>query len=73
LRERAQWIDQALRKLAPLEEKKERREKGSGEKARVSTTDPKSRHMKMACGGFQPAYNVEFVTTGESRVIGEST
>ena len=68
-RERADRIDQALSELAQLEEKKERREKGSSEKARTSTTDPEARPMKMACGGFRPAYNVEFATTGESRVI----
>jgi len=68
-RDRAERIDQALNELTHLEEKKERREKGSGEKARISTTDPEARSMKMACGGFRPAYNVEFATTGESRVI----
>ena len=29
---------------------------------RVSTTDPESRVMKMADGGFRPAYNVQFAT-----------
>jgi transposase len=30
---------------------------------RVSTTDPEARKMKMADGGFRPAYNVQFATT----------
>jgi len=37
--------------------------------ARVSTTDPDARVMKMADGGFRPAYNVEFATDVDSRVI----
>lgn len=37
--------------------------------ARVSTTDPEARVMKMADGGFRPAYNVEFATDVDSRVI----
>lgn len=37
--------------------------------ARVSTTDPDARVMKMADGGFRPAYNVEFATDIDSRAI----
>lgn len=37
---------------------------------RVSTTDPDARVMKMADGGFRPAYNLQFATTtDEARVI----
>ena len=36
---------------------------------RISTTDPKARVMKMADGGFRPAYNVQFATDTESRII----
>lgn len=36
---------------------------------RVSTTDPDARVMKMADGGFRPAYNVQFATDAESRII----
>lgn len=39
------------------------------EQARVSSTDPESRVMKMADGGFRPAYNVQASTDTESRVI----
>lgn len=36
---------------------------------RVSTTDPDARVMKMADGGFRPAYNLQFATTAdEARV-----
>jgi len=38
--------------------------------ARVSTTDPDARVMKMGDGGFRPAYNVQFATTVDrARVI----
>lgn len=36
---------------------------------RVSTTDPEARVMKMGDGGFRPAYNVQFATSTESRLI----
>ena len=36
---------------------------------RVSTTDPEARVMKMADGGFRPAYNFEFATDTAQRVI----
>jgi transposase len=36
---------------------------------RVSTTDPEARVMKMADGGFRPAYNLQFATDTTSRII----
>lgn len=36
---------------------------------RVSTTDPEARVMKMGDGGFRPAYNLQYATDTESRVI----
>lgn len=36
---------------------------------RVSTTDPEARVMKMGDGGFRPAYNVQYATDTDSRVI----
>ncbi len=36
---------------------------------RASTTDPEARKMKMADGGFRPAYNVRFATTTDGGVI----
>jgi transposase len=37
--------------------------------ARVSTTDPTARVMKMSDGGYRPAYNVQFATDHDSDVI----
>ncbi|MFI0478973.1 MAG: transposase [Candidatus Rhabdochlamydia sp.] len=39
------------------------------EKTRASTTDPDARVMKMAGGGFRPAYNVQFATTNKGKAI----
>lgn len=68
-RERAERIRRAIAELPEVEAKLESRKKGSGESARTSTTDPEARRMKMADGGFRPAYNVQFATTTDSRVI----
>lgn len=41
--------------------------------ARASTTDPEAKVMKMADGGFRPAYNVQFAAdTGSGAVAGVS-
>src|SRR2546426_63666 len=39
------------------------------DEARASTTDPEAAVMKMADGGFRPAYNVQFAADTESQVI----
>lgn len=43
--------------------------KGTRGEARVSTTDPEARVMKMPDGGFRPAYNVQLATDVKTRVI----
>lgn len=68
-KERTQRVEDALKNLAELEEQKEKRKKGSGKQARCSTTDPEARNMKMGDGGFRPAYNVQFATDGDTRLI----
>ncbi|WP_145083222.1 IS1182 family transposase [Aureliella helgolandensis] len=68
-RERQERLDEALRQFEELSKQRESRRKGDGEKTRVSTTDPDARNMKMANGGFDPAFNVQFATDADSRVI----
>jgi transposase len=65
-RERADRIKGALDRLPELEAKKKPDEV---DKARCSTTDPEATVMKMADGGFRPAYNVQFATDVASQVI----
>ena len=47
----------------------QKRKGGTVGPARVSTTDPQARVMKMADGGFRPAYNVQLATDHASDVI----
>lgn len=52
--EREKRVQRALELMPQAESKKSKEERG---KARVSTTDPEANVMKMADGGFRPAYN----------------
>jgi transposase len=65
-RERTARVAQALAHLPALEAKKKLPAKGE---ARASTTDPEARVMKMADGGFRPAYNLQFATDTATQVI----
>ena len=65
-RERAERIGHALEQLPEVEAKKKADEKA---KARVSTTDPEARVMKMGDGGFRPAYNFPYATDTGGQVI----
>jgi transposase len=64
--DRAARIAAALERLPELEAKKKPDEK---DKARCSTTDADATVMKMAHGGFNPAYNFQFATDTKSQVI----
>jgi transposase len=68
-RERKERIDEALAQHEKLSAQREKRKKGDGEKTRTSTTDPEARKMKMANGGFDPAYNIQFASDADARVI----
>lgn len=65
-RERDERVRQALARLPELEAKKKADER---DKARASTTDPEATVMKMADGGYRPAYNIQFATACGSQVI----
>jgi len=48
-----------------------RKNKQNGKPVRASTSDPQARVMKMADGGFRPAYNVQIMTAAEgSHIVG---
>jgi transposase len=64
--ERAKRVEEALEELAKIEAKKPA---GKVQEARASTTDPKARRMKMACGGFRPAYNLQLVTDTATQIV----
>lgn len=65
-RERKERVSKALEQLPDVESKKKTKDKA---KARVSTTDPESRVMKMPDGGFRPAYNAQFAVDTATQVI----
>jgi transposase len=65
-REREARVARALRELPKAQAAKKPKER---EQARVSTTDPEARVMKMGDGGFRPAYNVQLATDVESRFV----
>jgi len=76
VREREERIDEALRQLPQVQAVKDRQKRHAGKakaakvnEARVSTTDPSARIMKMADGGFRPAYNIQYATDTDSQVI----
>lgn len=68
--DRVERVTAALAACAEVQAAKEKR-KGDSLKnpARASTTDPEARNMKMADGGYRPAYNVQFSTDVDSQVI----
>jgi transposase len=68
-KERVERISSALENLKQLHTQREKREKGSGAEARVSSTDPEARKMKMPDGGYRPAFNVQYATAVRSGLI----
>jgi transposase len=68
--EQVERIARAKEELAALNERrKKNRVKPTTKEARASTTDPQAQRMKMADGGFRPAFNVQFATDGETRMV----
>lgn len=53
-------VEEAISTVAELQETR----KPSDKPARASTTDAEARVMKMADGGFRPAYNIQMATAG---------
>jgi len=67
-RERQERLERALARLPEMEAKKKPGEK---DKARASSTDPDATVMKMADGGFRPAYNVHYAADcGSLAIVG---
>jgi transposase len=65
-RERQKRLEEALARLPQLQARKKADEK---DKARASSTDPQATVMKMADGGYRPAYNVQYATATDGQVI----
>ena len=78
--ERQKRVAQALAELAEIEEQKKKKPAAKKDNEteeqhakrtapRASSTDCEARVMKMADGGFRPAYNVQFATATDTQVI----
>jgi transposase len=77
-REREARVSAALSQLAEIEAHRARRgranrnnrKKGTKpQEPRASTTDPHARVMKMADGGFRPAYNCQAATVAQGQIV----
>lgn len=74
-REREARVAAALDKLSEIEAQRARRAKTNKKQVakqaepRASTSDPDARVMKMADGGFRPAYNCQIATTAGGQIV----
>jgi transposase len=74
-RERVERTNAALERMKELEAERVRRAKthkrdtAKQKEPRASTTDAEARVMKMADGGYRPAYNGQFASDPETQVI----
>jgi transposase len=74
-REHEERVKAALDRMKELEAERARREKtnraevAKQKEPRASTTDAEARSIKMADGGFRPAYNLQIVSAPASQVI----
>lgn len=65
-RERVERIEAALAEMPEARAAKSKKER---DRTRISTTDHEARVMKMADGGFRPAYNFQFAADTANRVV----
>jgi transposase len=73
-RERSERIKAAKAALDEIKAQREQRNKKRGngkrpQEPRTSTTDPDARVMKMADGGFRPAYNVQVTSVAGEQIV----
>ena len=74
-REQEERVKAALDRMSELEAERARREKTNKaevsrqKEPRASTTDAEARAMKLADGGFRPAYNMQIVSAPKGQVI----
>lgn len=73
-RERSERLRAAQSALAEVKQQRERRKRDNGKKSkepRASTTDAEARVMKMADGGFRPAYNVQVTSVAGEPIVAD--
>jgi transposase len=73
--ERRARVEAALAKLGEIEAERRRRQRTNKKQVekqrepRASTTDPEARVMKMADGGFRPAYNCQIDSVAGGQIV----
>ena len=67
--EKSERLQQALAEGRRLAEQRKQQKRNDGREVRTSSTDPEARVMKMADGGYRPAYNVQFATTCDTQIV----
>ena len=73
-RERSARLKAAQAALTEVKQQREQRKRDNGKKSkepRASTTDAQARVMKMADGGFRPAYNVQVTSVAGEPIVVE--
>lgn len=68
-KDRLARLESAVAQRDKLQQQKDEQSRNQEKETRASTTDPEARVMKMADGGYRPAYNVQFGTAAGSRII----
>jgi hypothetical protein len=73
-RERSERLKAAQTALAEIKKQRDQREQAHAngkpkKEPRASTTDPAARVMKMADGGFRPAYNVQLASVAGEQIV----
>jgi transposase len=71
-RQRRERLQAAQAALADIERQREARQRDNGKpptEPRASTTDAEARVMKMADGGFRPAYNVQVASCAGEQIV----
>ena len=67
--DRLKRVSQAAAEAAKLQAQREASKSKAKSEVRASTTDPEARVMKMGDGGFRPAFNTQFATDVETKLI----
>jgi hypothetical protein len=65
-KERVEGVKHAMQRISVVAAKKTEKEKNE---VRASTTDAEATVMKMGDGGYRPAYNIQYSTTCDHKVI----
>lgn len=69
MRALGQLRDEEQRQAKRAEARPDRAERETRKEPRASTTDPEARVMRMADGGYRPAYNAQLATDAATQII----